>query len=100
MPKTSVYDLDIEALNPSRRRLYEEHTKLRSWLKVAQKRRVNFRYVYEYAINNKVPRNYIIWQRLGIKRTVTINQLLKLPLQEMPTDILRLAFLKREEYLP
>ena len=35
-----------------------------------------------------------------IPKPVTINQLLQLPIQDMPTEILRLAFENREEYKP
>lgn len=90
-------DLTYPPINPARKRLLDEHDELRSWHRVADAHRVNVRYVYGYAVHNRIPHNRDIRRRLGIKRTYTINQMLSLPIQDMPPEILRWAFENREE---
>jgi hypothetical protein len=99
MRPTAIYDLTLEALSPSRRTLLDEHAHLGSWHRVARKRKVNWKNVYNYALYGKVPNNKAICKRLGIKPTVTLNKLLRKPISEMPTFVLRWAFENREEML-
>ena len=80
----------------SRKRLLEEHELSQSWRQVAKDRDIpNVLYVWYFAMQGKVPQNKRIARKLGIG--VTINQLLQLPIQDMPPEILRLAFENRIE---
>jgi hypothetical protein len=87
-------------LEKPRRRLFSQHRKLGSWWKVAEARGVNRFYVYDFAVNGNVPVNKKIQRALGIPRLphpITINQLMHLPIQDMPGEILKLALENREE---
>ena len=86
-------------LEKPRRRLIRQYHRLGSYHKLAVARGVNVRYVYEFMKFSIIPANAKIRAALGIHphRPVTINQLLQLPIQDMPTEILRLAFEHREE---
>jgi hypothetical protein len=88
-------------LEKARKRLFRQKRQLRSWHKVADARKVNVSYVYEFAEKGIVPTNKKIQRALGIHlpRSVTINQLLQLPIQDMPVEILRLAFENRKEMI-
>lgn len=90
---------DTSSLEKPRKRLIRQYRRLGSFHKVASARGVNVRYVYEFMVHNVIPENRKIQVALGIRlhRPVTINQLLQLPIQDMPTEILRLAYENREE---
>lgn len=86
------------ALPKARQRLISQYHRLRSWHRVAERRGVNVRYVYEYATKGIVPSNRSIQRALGIpriKRGVTPNQLLQLPIQDMPGPLLAYALENR-----
>ena len=87
------------ALEKPRKRLIRKYRRLGSYQQVATACGVNVRYVYEFLIRGIIPANKVIQKRLGIRlpRPVTINQLLQLPLQDQPPQILRLALQYREE---
>jgi hypothetical protein len=93
---TATYDLNSEAFPPSRRMLLAEHASFGSWHRVALKRKVNWKYVFNYAIHGKVPKNKVVCKRLGIKPTVSLNKFLQKPISEMPTFVLSWAFEHRE----
>jgi hypothetical protein len=83
-----------------RKRLFWHYHRLGSWQKVADSRGVNVAYVYKYAVKGLEPVNPEICKRLGIprkRRGVTINQLLQLNIQDMPTPILKWALEHRQE---
>jgi hypothetical protein len=86
-------------LEKPRRRLLRQYRRLGSYQKLADARGVNIRYVYEFLVHNTIPANRQIQVALGlyIHRSVTINQLLQLPIRDQPTEILRLAFENRVE---
>ena len=90
---------DTSSLEKPRKRLIRQYRRLGSFHKVASARGVNVRYVYEFMVHNVIPENRKVRAALGIRvhRPVTINQLLQLPIQDMPTEILRLAYENREE---
>ena len=90
---------DTSSLEKPRKRLIRQYRRLGSFHKVASARGVNVRYVYEFMVHNVIPENRKARAALGIRvhRPVTINQLLQLPIQDMPTEILRLAYENREE---
>jgi hypothetical protein len=91
---------DTSVLEKPRKRLIRQYRRLGSYQRVADVRGVNIRYVYEFITHNIVPANHKIQVALGIHlhRPVTINQLLQLPIQDMPPEILRLALENREKY--
>jgi len=86
-------------LEKPRRRLFRQYRHLGSFHKLADARGVNVNYVFEFMVHQVVPANRKIQKALGIHlpKPVTINQLMQLPIQDMPTEILRLAFENREE---
>ena len=86
-------------LEKPRRRLVRQYHRLGSYQRMADARGINIRYVYEFMSQGVVPANRKIQKALGIHlpKPVTINQLMQLPIQDMPTEILRLAFENREE---
>jgi hypothetical protein len=86
-------------LEKPRRRLLRQYHRLGSYQKLADARGVNIRYVYEFLVHNAIPADRKIQVALGlyIHRPVTINQLLQLPIQDQPTEILRLALENRIE---
>jgi hypothetical protein len=81
------------------KRLYRQKKKLGSWHMVALARNVNDFYIHELIQHGIIPTNPKIQRALGIRppKRVTINQLMQLPIQDMPKEILRLAFINREE---
>jgi hypothetical protein len=90
---------DTKDWEPSRKRLYRQYRHFQSFARVAIARQVNVRYVYDYIVNNIKPKNKIVCKALGIstKLPVTINQLLRRSIQEMPEPILKLALKNRYE---
>jgi hypothetical protein len=82
-----------------RKRLFRHYRRLGSYQRVADARGVNVSYVYDFLVHGIVPVNKQIQVALGIHlhRPVTINQLLQLPIADMPTPILRLAYEHRVE---
>ena len=90
---------DTSSHEKPQKRLIRQYRRLGSYQKVADARGVNVKYVYEFVVHNVIPDNRKVRAALGIRfhRPVTINQLLKLPIQDMPPEILRLAFENREE---
>lgn len=83
----------------ARKRLFLRKRRLGSYGLVARACQVNVSYVYQFIKRGTVPANPRIQRALGIHphRPVTINSLLNLPIQDMPAEILRLAFEQREE---
>jgi hypothetical protein len=87
-------------LEKPRRRLIRQKQHLGSWHKVAAARGLNVFYVHDFVKHGNIPTNKKIQRALGIPRvpkSVTVNQLMQLPIQDMPTEILRLAFENRQE---
>lgn len=82
-----------------RRRLLRQYHRLGSYQLVADARGVNVNHVYKFLVHNVIPVSKDIQKALGLRlhRPVTINQLMQLPIQDMPTEILRLALENREE---
>lgn len=82
-----------------RKRLVRQYHRLGSYQKVAEARGVNVRYVYEFMVHREIPASRDIQHALGIRlhHPVTINQIMGLPIQDMPVEILRLAFENRVE---
>ena len=92
--------IDTSRLEKPRRRLIRQYHRLGTYQRVADARGVNIRYVYEFVKYLTIPANKQIQTALGIRlpKPVTINQLMQLPIQDMPTEILRLAFENRKEW--
>jgi len=86
-------------LEKPRKRLIRKYHRFGSYHRLADALGVNVRYVYEFVINGRIPANTRIQRAMGIylHKPVTINQLLQLPLQDQPPQILRLALQYREE---
>jgi len=83
-----------------RRRLIRQYHRLGSYQRLADARGVNWNYVYNFIVHRKIPVNPKIRKKLGIyflPKPVTINQLLQLPIQDQPVEILRLALENRTE---
>jgi hypothetical protein len=95
MPNPTVISSSVEK---PRQKLYRQYRRLKSWQKLAAARQTNVSYVYDYVVHGIVPANRSIQRKLGIPqpKPVTINQLLNLPIQDMPHQILRLALENRE----
>ena len=91
--------IDTSSLEKPRRRLIRQYHRLGSYQKVADLRGINVRFVYDFIKTSTIPANKKIQTALGIHlhKPVTINQLMQLPIQDMPTEILRLAFENRKE---
>jgi hypothetical protein len=89
---------DTSRMEKPRRRLIRQYRKLGSYQRLADARGVNVYYVYEFLVHNVIPVNRKIRAALGLHphRSVTINQLMELPIQDMPTAVLRLALEYRE----
>lgn len=89
---------DTHTWEIARKRLYWKYRKLGSFSKLAKDLQVNVYHVYSYIAHGIVPKNKAIQRSLGIhlRKPVTINQLLQLPIQEMPPEILKLALYYRE----
>ena len=87
------------SLEKPRKRLFRQYRRLGSYQQVANARGVNVRYVYEFLVEGIVPCNKQIQRALGLHlhSPVTINQLLNIPIQDMPVEILRLAMEHRED---
>jgi hypothetical protein len=81
------------------RRLFRQYRRLGSFQKVADARGVNVYYVYDCLVHNTIPVNKNVQKALGfyMHKPVTINQLMRLPIQDQPTEILRLALENRVE---
>lgn len=89
---------DTEGWDLPRKRLYWKYRKLKSFQKLADEKGINVKHVYDYISKGIIPANPEIQRRMGIPRKrpgVTINQLLKLPIQEMPTLVLKLTLENR-----
>jgi hypothetical protein len=101
MRVTPVSDITIVDLPLPRKRLLNEYSRLIAsgkkggWRRLAERRHVNVKYVYRYAVLGKIPHNRVIRRRLGIRPC--INDMFKLPIQAMPPEILRWALEHREE---
>lgn len=91
---------DLEPISP-RRRLLDEYSAIKAsgqkggWRAIANRRRVNVRYVYNLAVHGKIPQNKSIRKRLGFRPT--LNDQFRKPIQDMPPEILRFALEYREE---
>ena len=86
-------------LEKPRKRLIRKYHRFGSYHRLADALGVNVRYVYEFMTNGRIPANTRIQRAMGIylHKPVTINQLMQLPLQDQPPQILRLALQYREE---
>jgi hypothetical protein len=86
-------------LEKPRKRLIRQYRRLGSYHKVAEARGINVYYVWDFLVNGVIPSSKNIQHALGLRlhRPVTINQLMQLPIQDQPTEILRLAFENRME---
>jgi hypothetical protein len=82
-----------------RRRLLRQYHRLGSYQLVAEARGVNVNHVYKFIVHNVIPVSKDIQRALGLRlhRPVTINQLMQLPIQDMPTEILAMALEQRKE---
>jgi hypothetical protein len=96
MPNPTQHTSNTEK---ARKRLFRQYRHLGSYQRLADARGVNVKYVYDFLLHDLVPTNKKIRSALGIHfhHPITINQLLQLPIQDMPIEILRLAFENRME---
>jgi hypothetical protein len=86
-------------LEKPRRRLIRAYHRLGNYQAVADLYGVNVKFIHEFLVKGIIPNSKRIRRVLGLKlhQPVTINQLLQLPIQDMPTEILRLALENRVE---
>lgn len=96
MRATAVYGINIEDLIPARKRLMEAHLVNGSWHKVAKALKLNVRYVYDFALRGKLPRNRSIQRKLLGRRSIN-QHLAEDSIQDMPTPLLAWALENREE---
>jgi hypothetical protein len=98
---TTIPDLNDPALILPRRRLLDEYSLLQvsgkkgGWRKLAARRRINVKYVYNFAIHGRLPTNKSLRKKLGMRPS--INDMFRLPIQAMPPEILAYALEHREE---
>ena len=83
----------------ARRMLKKQYRQLGSYAALSRAREISVSHVYRFLVYGKLPVSRKLQLKLGLRahHPVTINQLLKLPIQEQPVEILRLAFENREE---
>ena len=100
MRPTPVSDLiDLELPLP-RKRLLNEYLRISTsgqkggWRALADRRKINVKYVYSYAVHGKVPLTKAVQKKLGIRPSV--NDMFRLPIQTMPIEILHYALEHRE----
>jgi len=96
MRPSANYDLNPAALNPARKRLLEAHSELRSWHRLARDMKLNVRYVYNFAVLGRLPRNTAIRRKLLGRRSIN-EHLAEDRIQDMPAPLLRWAIQNREE---
>lgn len=86
-------------LEKPRRRLIRQYHRLGSYQRVADARGINVYHVYEFMVHGVIPASKNVQHALGLRlhKPVTINQLMQLPIQDQPPEILRLALEKRVE---
>lgn len=97
MRPTSTYDINQVNILPGRKRLLEAHKKLGSWKKVADEIGMNFRYVWDFAVKGKLPRNPEKRKKLLGRKTIN-EHLAQDKISDMPTSLLAWAFENREEW--
>jgi hypothetical protein len=98
---TATYDLLSTDLIPARKRILEEHYEIGSWHKLSRikRYRMNWRYIYNFGVRGKLPKNPLLRRRLLGRKTINEHLAMDL-ISDMPTDLLALALEKREEIKP
>lgn len=96
MRASAIYDINDPSILPGRKRLLDAHKKLGSWKKVAKKMKLNFRYVWEFGVNGKLPKNPVIRRKLLGRKSIN-EHLCCDRIQDMPPPLLSWAFINREE---
>jgi hypothetical protein len=81
---------------PGRKRLLFAHNSGETWRSLAKRLRVNFRYVWEFAVEGKLPRNPVIRKKLLGRKSID-EHLDHDNIQDMPPPLLSWAFINREE---
>lgn len=99
MRHTRKYDINTGRLHPARKRVLDEHSALGSWHKVAALKRykMNWRYVWNYGVNGKLPVNPKYRRRL-IGGTTNSEHMANDRLIDMPPHLLIIAIQYRKEY--
>lgn len=96
MRPSAIYNLNPAELIPARKRLLEAHSEIHSWHRLARGLRLNVRYVYDFAVHGRLPRNTAIRRKLLGRRTIN-EHLSQDRIQDMPAPLLRWALENREE---
>jgi hypothetical protein len=96
---SAIYDLNPIELIPPRKRLLEAHQENHSWHKVAKALKLNVRYVYNFAIYGRIPRNKFVLRKLLGRKTIN-EHLASDRISDMPIDLLKWAFENRKEMVP
>jgi molybdenum-dependent DNA-binding transcriptional regulator ModE len=96
MRATAKYDVSQGVRLPAQIRLLNAHSRLGSWKAVADGLGLNFRYVWDFAVNGKLPQNQIIRKKLLGKKSIG-EHLAHDRIQDMPPPLLSWAFINREE---
>jgi len=96
MRAAPVFDISIGGVSDSRKRLISAHKRMGSWQELANEMKLNFRYVWDYAVNGRLPRNPAIRKKLLGKRSVD-EHLAMDKIQEMPPPLLKWSVENRQE---
>jgi len=94
---TALYGIAEGDILPGRKRLLNSHKELGSWQAVADRMKLNWRYVWDFAVNGKLPRNPAIRKKLLGKKS--INEHLSTDrIQDIPEELLNWAMENRIDY--
>lgn len=96
MRATGKYDVSQLNLNSPQKRLFNAHSKKGSWKAVGDELGINWRYVYDYVLYNKLSRNPVIRKKLLGKKSID-DHLFEDRIQDMPPPLLKWAFENRRE---
>lgn len=91
---TTILDINHADIQPARQRLIDRYYQLGSWHRLAADLRINVRYVYNYAVKNKLPTNPKIKKILIGRRTIN-DHLSHDRIQDMPRPLLLWALENR-----
>jgi hypothetical protein len=94
----------MDTIAKARRTLKREYRRLGTWRRLADELKIkNVSYVYKFTIYGIIPANKNVQRLLGLARIprglAAIDRDMKLPIQDMPADSLRAAFIYRTDML-
>lgn len=96
MRETAVYNITDPNLPPSRKRLLQAHSEKGSWHRVSEEMDMNWRYVWNYAVHGKLPRDPAKRRKLLGRKTIN-EHMAHDRIADMPKPLLFLALEHRTE---